>query len=169
MPEVHDWFLTVDERGNRGTTIDRRRDDGRAWSEGNLVTPLVHGASYYPRLLAALHQALRAAGSPALVAAGVTVGAAALLTRGLHLDGLADTVDALGSYRTGDKALEIMKKPDIGPFGVTVVVVTLLIQAAALTEAGAWAIVTAWATGRLAVTVTCRPVNFSSPRAAFLS
>ena len=55
---IEHWFLTPEERGNRATTIDRRRDDGRAWTEGNLVEPLVHGASYYPRLLAAL-RALR--------------------------------------------------------------------------------------------------------------
>jgi len=49
-----DWFLRVDERGNRATAIDRRRDDGLAWTEGNLVAALVHGASYFPRLLATL-------------------------------------------------------------------------------------------------------------------
>ncbi|MBG0568120.1 adenosylcobinamide-GDP ribazoletransferase [Actinoplanes aureus] len=107
-------------------------------------------------VLAGVHEGLRAAGSPALVAAGVTVATGALLTRGLHLDGLADTVDALGSYRTGPAALEIMKKPDIGPFGVAAIVVTLLIQAAAVTAVGPWALVTAWATGRLAITVACR-------------
>lgn len=107
-------------------------------------------------VLAGLHESLRAAGSPALVAAAVTVAASALLTRGLHLDGLADTVDALGSYRTGPAALAIMKKPDIGPFGVAALVLTLLVQAAALTAAGPWAVVTAWATGRLAITVACR-------------
>ena len=69
-------------------------------------------------LLGAVLVALTAAGAPSLVAAAVTVAAGALLTRGLHLDGLADTVDALGSYRSGPAALEIMKKPDIGPFGV---------------------------------------------------
>ncbi|WP_433833804.1 adenosylcobinamide-GDP ribazoletransferase [Actinoplanes sp. CA-015351] len=106
--------------------------------------------------LAGVSEGLRALGSPALVAAGVTVAAGALLTRGLHLDGLADTMDALGSYRSGDKALEIMKKADIGPFGVAAVATTLLIQAAALTEASAIAIITAWATGRLAITVACR-------------
>lgn len=90
------------------------------------------------------------------VAATVTVAAGALLTRGLHLDGLADTVDALGSYRDRDRALEIMKKPDIGPFGVAAIALALLIQAAALTEVGAWAIVVAWAAGRLGVTVACR-------------
>jgi adenosylcobinamide-GDP ribazoletransferase len=91
-----------------------------------------------------------------LVAAAVTVAAGALLTRGLHLDGLADTVDALGSYRSGDAALAIMKKSDIGPFGVAAVALTLLIQAAALAEVGPWAIVAAWAAGRVAVPLACR-------------
>ena len=58
MPEVQRWFLTAAERGNPATELDRRRGDGRAWTEGNLVEPLVHGATYYPRLLAAL-RALR--------------------------------------------------------------------------------------------------------------
>ncbi|WP_327024744.1 adenosylcobinamide-GDP ribazoletransferase [Micromonospora sp. NBC_01739] len=98
-----------------------------------------------------------------LVAAGVAVAVSALLTRGLHLDGLADTVDALGSYRRGPAALEIMKKPDVGPFGVVALVLVLLVQAAALAElaggeapAALAAIVTATAAGRLGVTVACR-------------
>lgn len=101
--------------------------------------------------------------APPLVAAGVTVGAGALLTRGLHLDGLADTVDALGSYRRGPAALEIMKKPDVGPFGVTALVVVLLVQAAVLAELAEWsmptalaAVVTATAAGRLGVALACR-------------
>jgi adenosylcobinamide-GDP ribazoletransferase len=107
-------------------------------------------------VLAGVSEGLRALGSPALVAAGVTVALGALLTRGLHLDGLADTVDALGSYRSGAEALEIMKKPDIGPFGVAAIATTLLIQTAAVASLGPWAIVAAWATGRLAITVACR-------------
>jgi adenosylcobinamide-GDP ribazoletransferase len=90
------------------------------------------------------------------LAAAVTVTAAALLTRGLHLDGLADTVDALGSYRAGEAALKIMKQSDIGPFGVAAIAAALLIQAAALTEVGPAAIVVAWAAGRLGATVACR-------------
>jgi adenosylcobinamide-GDP ribazoletransferase len=76
-----------------------------------------------------------------------------LITRGLHLDGLADTVDALGSYRRGPEALEIMRKPDIGPFGVAAIALTLLVQAAAITPVGA---VLAWTAGRLAVPIACR-------------
>ncbi|MEV4769278.1 adenosylcobinamide-GDP ribazoletransferase [Micromonospora humida] len=104
-----------------------------------------------------------AALAPPLVAAGVAVAAAALLTRGLHLDGLADTVDALGSYRRGTAALEIMKKPDVGPFGVVALVVVLLLQTATLAElAGrSWpavlaAVLAGTAAGRLGVTLACR-------------
>jgi adenosylcobinamide-GDP ribazoletransferase len=101
--------------------------------------------------------------APPLVAAGTTVAVGALVTRGLHLDGLADTVDALGSYRRGPAALEIMKKPDVGPFGVTALVLVLLVQAAVLAELAAGpqpaalaAVVAATAAGRLGVTVACR-------------
>ncbi len=119
------------------------------------VAPLV-GAGL-GAVLAGLLAAWGAAGAPSAVAAAVTVGAAALLTRGLHLDGLADTVDALGSYRSAAGALEIMKKPDIGPFGVAAIVVVLLVQTAALASAATgWAVVSAFAAGRLAVTLCCR-------------
>lgn len=104
-------------------------------------------------VLAGVLWGLDRAGAPALVAGSVTVALAALLTRGLHLDGLADTVDALGSYRRGDAALDIMKKPDIGPFGVAAVALTLLIQAAAITP---WAAVLAYTAGRLGVSLACR-------------
>ncbi|MEU1886074.1 adenosylcobinamide-GDP ribazoletransferase [Micromonospora rifamycinica] len=106
---------------------------------------------------------LLAALTPPLVAAAATVGLAALLTRGLHLDGLADTVDALGSYRRGPAALEIMKKPDVGPFGVVALVVVLLLQTATLAELAGrpWpatlaAVVAGTAAGRLGVTLACR-------------
>jgi phosphatidylserine/phosphatidylglycerophosphate/cardiolipin synthase-like enzyme len=52
----HQWFLTAAERGNPATDLDRRHGDGRAWTEGNRVEVLVHGASYFPRLLRALER-----------------------------------------------------------------------------------------------------------------
>ncbi len=45
-----DWYLTADERGNPSTLLDRRHPDGRSWTEGNLVTPLVHGRAYFAAL-----------------------------------------------------------------------------------------------------------------------
>ena len=52
--EFDDWFLTVAERGNNATALDRRRGDGRAWTLGNRVEVLVHGATYFQRLHAAI-------------------------------------------------------------------------------------------------------------------
>ena len=106
-------------------------------------------------ILAALLWLLREAGAPGAVAAALTVTAGALFTRGMHLDGLADTMDALGSYRRGNRALEIMKKSDIGPFGVAAIVLALLTQASAISGIAPPAVVLAWAAGRLAITVAC--------------
>ncbi|MFF6774838.1 adenosylcobinamide-GDP ribazoletransferase [Streptomyces sp. NPDC012637] len=73
-------------------------------------------------------------GSGPLLAAVLTVAVPALLTRGLHLDGLADTADGLGSGKPAEDALRIMKQSDIGPFGVITLVLALLAQVAALYE-----------------------------------
>ncbi|MEV6211379.1 phospholipase D family protein [Kitasatospora sp. NPDC051914] len=51
-----DWLLTAGERGNPATALDRRRPGGTAWSTGNLVRPLVHGAEYFAELLAAVRR-----------------------------------------------------------------------------------------------------------------
>jgi adenosylcobinamide-GDP ribazoletransferase len=75
---------------------------------------------------------LQQAGSRPLLAAALTIGLLALLTRAMHLDGLADTADGLGSRRPTEAALAIMRKGDVGPFGVVALVLTLLVQVAAL-------------------------------------
>ena len=53
-----DWFLTASERGNPTSLIDRGHRDGEAFSRGNEVRALVHGAQYFARLL----ECVRAAG-----------------------------------------------------------------------------------------------------------
>jgi cobalamin synthase len=95
-----------------------------------------------------------------LPASILAVGTLALLTRGLHLDGLADLADGLGSGKPAEQALDIMKRSDIGPFGVVTLVFTLLIQVGTLSEAtaagmGPVVLVTACVTGRLALTWAC--------------
>ncbi|MEW6666817.1 MAG: adenosylcobinamide-GDP ribazoletransferase [Thermodesulfobacteriota bacterium] len=54
-----------------------------------------------------------------------------VLTRALHLDGLADWADALGGGRDPDARLRIMKDPHLGSFGVVALVGVLLAKWAA--------------------------------------
>lgn len=96
----------------------------------------------------------------ALLAAGLAVASLAYLTRALHLDGLADTADALGSGKDASAALDIARRGDVGPFGVVTLVFALLVEVTALAVAvdagaGAIALVLAVVTGRVAVVLAC--------------
>src|SRR5215472_11323825 len=107
--------------------------------------------------------AVPAAGLYLAVGAGVgsasgTLASATLaaLTGGLHLDGLADTADGLGSRRPRQEALELMRRPDVGPMGVAALVLTVLVQVTALAAIsprwlGASALAAAVVTSRIAV------------------
>ncbi|MCM2576377.1 adenosylcobinamide-GDP ribazoletransferase [Streptomyces meridianus] len=102
-------------------------------------------------------------GGGPMLAAVAAVAALAVLSRGLHLDGLADTADGLGSGRPAADALQIMKRSDIGPFGVVTLLLVLLAQVAALTAmfgsgpaAGALGALLSGVTARSALTVACR-------------
>ncbi len=86
-------------------------------------------------LLGALLACLLAALTPLrwpLGAAALAVLANVLLTRAIHVDGLADMIDALGGGRTRERRLEIMKDSCNGAFGVTAVVLDLLLKTVAL-------------------------------------
>jgi adenosylcobinamide-GDP ribazoletransferase len=97
-----------------------------------------------------------------LLAAALAIGVLALLTGGLHLDGLADTADGLGSRRPRDEALAIMRRSDVGPFGVAALLFTVLMQITALATVnpgwpGAGAVLLAAVTGRVAVVLATGP------------
>ncbi|MEU4599972.1 adenosylcobinamide-GDP ribazoletransferase [Nocardia sp. NPDC023988] len=101
----------------------------------------------------------------------LAVGLLALCTRGMHLDGLADTADGLGSYGPPERARQIMKSGSAGPFGVAALIFAIGIQAfafAALVDERRWgAIVLAVALGRVAVVIACRRGVPAAPESGF--
>ena len=113
-----------------------------------------------------------ATGPGRLLGAALAVAALAVLTGGLHLDGLADTADGLGSRRAAAAALDIMRRPDIGPMGVGALVLLLLVQVSALAAVprpplAAAALVLAEVTGRVSVVIAtaapaARPGGFGA-------
>lgn len=111
------------------------------------------------------------AGLSGALAGLLVVGLLALLTRGMHLDGLADTVDGLGSYGSPARAREIMKSGGAGPFGVAALIFAIGIQGLAFAELaaqGRWVgIVLAAALGRVAVVLACRDGVRAAPDAGF--
>jgi adenosylcobinamide-GDP ribazoletransferase len=55
-----------------------------------------------------------------------------LITRGFHLDGLADLADGLGGGYTAARRLEIMKDSATGAFGSLALVLAILLKASAI-------------------------------------
>ncbi|AKZ55321.1 Cobalamin synthase [Streptomyces ambofaciens ATCC 23877] len=141
--------------------VEVTRWDREAARGGMLCAPLAGLAVGLAAAAAGLLLLFLGAGS--LLAAVATAAVPAVLTRGLHLDGLADTADGLGSGKPAEDALRIMKQSDIGPFGVLALVFVLFAQVAALAQAydGSWArgalaaVVSATA-ARLALTLAAR-------------
>ena len=136
------WFLTPTERDNSSTTLDSRHGPGgRAWTEGNAVRPLVHGAVYFPRLAEVVtglgegdllcftdwrgDPDERLTGEPGSEVAQVFCRAAerGVLVKGLlwrsHLDGLAYSADEnrhLGSA-VNEAGGEVLLDQRVRPFG----------------------------------------------------
>lgn len=71
-------------------------------------------------------------GLPTLVAALLMVAVGAIGTRGLHLDGAADTADGLAASYDRDRALDVMRRGDVGPMGTVTLILLLGLQSACL-------------------------------------
>lgn len=93
---------------------------GRAWDENSMkyvmafmpLPGLISGALMYLFALLTLGSI-----SPVLFAAVMAV-IPVMITGGLHLDGFADTVDAISSHKDMETKLKILKDPNSGAFAV---------------------------------------------------
>ncbi|MFD6897785.1 adenosylcobinamide-GDP ribazoletransferase [Rhodococcus sp. NPDC060086] len=145
------WLTVVPVRGPQ--EIDRTVA-GHAISAAPLAGLVLGGAA------TAVAWAGSAAVANAAIIGFVCVGFLALATRGMHIDGLADTADGLGCYGPPERAREVMKSGGVGPFGVAALIVVLGLQAVsfgALADTGSWAALGfAVAFGRVAVVPACR-------------
>jgi adenosylcobinamide-GDP ribazoletransferase len=106
-----------------GTDVERAAAGALRWAP--VVGALLGLAA------AGLLVGLAALGVPA--AGLLVVGFLVLATRGMHVDGLADTVDGLGCYGPPERALAVMRDGGVGAFAVAALVVALGLQAAAAT------------------------------------
>ncbi|NMD57767.1 adenosylcobinamide-GDP ribazoletransferase [Tsukamurella conjunctivitidis] len=131
------------------------RADGARIIAGVPVAGALVGA-----LVAAVACSAHIAGLPAVLVGALAVGAAALLTRGMHLDGFADCMDGLGSYGPPERAREIMRQGTVGPFGAAALALLLIAESAAvggLADRGAWlAIGVAVGASRVVAVLGCR-------------
>lgn len=134
------------------STVDRPR--ARA---AMLLAPAV--ALLPGAVAAASIGAARAAGLDDLLAAALAVATLALATRGLHLDGLADTADGLAASYDRHRALDVMRRGNTGPAGAATLVLVLLVQVAALAQAlrevGSVAVPVAVVAGRMTLPLIC--------------
>jgi adenosylcobinamide-GDP ribazoletransferase len=91
-----------------------------------------------------------------IVGAAIAVAFGVTLTGALHVDGLADTADALGAT-TREDALRIMRDSRVGAYGAIAIALSLILRVAAigrLAEASQWLeIAAAGALGRAAPVV----------------
>lgn len=118
-------FLTIVPVRISGPVDERELGKSSAWY---VVVGMLQGA-----LLLAVDYAMGNLFHPDITAALLVL--ALIISNGaFHLDGLADTADALAVKSCGDpetdrtKCLAVMKDPTTGPIGVTVLVMVLLLK-----------------------------------------
>jgi adenosylcobinamide-GDP ribazoletransferase len=109
------------------------------WTSSEIASPadLARSFSWFPLVglmlgLCVVAPVYILQSGPPFVLAVLVAALLAVLTRGLHLDGLADVADGIGGGYTPERRLEIMKDSRTGPFGALALIFAVLLKVAAL-------------------------------------
>ena len=103
-------------------------------------------------------------GVPAGMAAASALGLMALITGGMHEDGLADFADGMGGLTT-ERRLEIMKDSRIGAYGVIALSIALLARWSGIAELSGWTLIFTLATVGAASRATMVVLMYTMPPA----
>nr|WP_141661056.1 adenosylcobinamide-GDP ribazoletransferase [Tsukamurella tyrosinosolvens] len=148
------WMTVLPVPGSLQPSPVTRADGARIIARVPLAGAIVGS------VVVAVAWAAHAATLPTVLVGALAAAAAALLTRGMHLDGFADCVDGLGSYGPPERAREIMRQGTVGPFGAAALALLLIAESAAvgaLADREAWlAIGVAVGAARVAAVLGCR-------------
>jgi adenosylcobinamide-GDP ribazoletransferase len=129
-------------------------DSAWAWPVAGALVGAAGGAVVW------LGAALRV---PAELTALWALAAMAVVTGGLHEDGLADTADGIGGGRDPAHRLAIMRDSRIGSFGALALILSVALRAAAIAELGPDAVGGLIAVAALSRAAMLAPVLLTGP------
>jgi len=140
MPSWEDMPVRREEALNALAYFTRLRFDGReslrpgALAESAWAFPLIGLAIGVAGTI--VYDIATLFGVPALVSGLLAIGSTAIISGGLHEDGLAHTAEGLSGGHSAEERLETMRAGHLGVYGILAIVLSVGLRGAALAALG---------------------------------